>query len=113
MSGTCAPLGPGGTGRPDPQILYDDLTPLAERLVVAGTGVTCWGSTQAVLGRLAVRLNRPAAAAERFAAAVACTQRSPPDLGPLADLVAPAVDIVRAVGMPALLADLDQLGRSE
>lgn len=30
-------------GRPDPQGLYDDLAPLAERLVVAGTGVTSWG----------------------------------------------------------------------
>ena len=121
-------------GRPDPQTLYDDLAPLAECLVVAGTGVTSWGSTQALLGRLAVRLGRTQAALEHLGAAVAdnsrlgarpfeararyelarLASRHPtlaPAVGTVAEIIAPAVSIARTVGMHALLADLADLGR--
>jgi hypothetical protein len=102
--------------------------------VVAGTGVTSWGSTRALLGRLAARLGQPETAIGNLAAAVAhnhrlgarpfearargdlalLVSRHPAltsDLGPVADIVAPAVVIARAVGMQALLAELDDLVR--
>jgi DNA-binding SARP family transcriptional activator len=62
-------------GQPDPAALYDDLLPLADRVVVAGTGNTTWGSTHAVLGRLARRLGRPDLAEHHFEAAVAQNRR--------------------------------------
>ncbi|SNS51830.1 Predicted ATPase [Actinomadura meyerae] len=40
-------------GTPDPQDLYERLTPYADQFVVAGMGTCCWGSTRLVLAELA------------------------------------------------------------
>jgi hypothetical protein len=119
------------TGVPDAGSLYEDLLPRADKVVVAGTGVTSWGSTQTVLGLLARRLGRLDAARDHLLAAVEHNRR----LGArpfeararyhlarlLADepsvscgedqdqLLAPAVEIAHTVGMDALVADIDVL----
>ncbi len=121
-------------GRPHPRQLYDDLLPRAGHLVVAGTGVTCWGSTHALLGRLAERLGRPELAIEHLAAAVEHNQRlgarpfeararlelarlawSHPALavsmGAIAVILEPAAAIAREVGMHALVVELDNFQR--
>ncbi|MCU1357760.1 MAG: hypothetical protein JWM89_3178 [Acidimicrobiales bacterium] len=43
---------------PDVEVLYDQLHPLRDRFVVAGTAMACWGSTHATLGRLAAAQGR-------------------------------------------------------
>ncbi|MGD9999196.1 MAG: BTAD domain-containing putative transcriptional regulator [Ilumatobacteraceae bacterium] len=53
-------------GFPDPAEMYDKLLPYADRLVVAGTAVACRGSTQLLLGQLAVCRGKPADAAQHF-----------------------------------------------
>ncbi len=58
-------------GSPDPQVLYDALRPRAGQLVVAGTGVTCWGSNHMILGLLARRLGQLVAARDHLVAAIA------------------------------------------
>jgi DNA-binding SARP family transcriptional activator len=43
-------------GTPDPATLHTALTPLRERLVVAGTALACWGPTRKILERLEHRM---------------------------------------------------------
>jgi hypothetical protein len=64
-------------GSPDPEWLYRELLPTADELVVAGTGITCFGSVQGLLAGLARRLGRRADA-DRHAALAAAREA---DLG--------------------------------
>ena len=120
-------------GAPDPGVLYDDLVPLADRLVVAGTGITCWGSVRDLLGRLAARLGDLPAAVAHLEEAVACNRRlgarpfearsglhlarllaEHPQLGSgrsSAEVAAPALAVAREVGMDALVPELTHLAR--
>lgn len=54
----CAAL----TGTPDPDAAYTALLPWAGELVVAGTGIACWGTVDATLAALARRRGDPHAA---------------------------------------------------
>ena len=49
-------------GAPDPAWLYEQLAPWQDQLAVAGTGITCFGSTHGLLAGLARQLERPAEA---------------------------------------------------
>ncbi|MGI8807693.1 MAG: ATP-binding protein [Acidimicrobiales bacterium] len=119
------------TGVPEAASLYKDLLPCDDQVVVAGTGVTSWGSTRTILGLLARRLGAVEEAYDHLTAAVAHNQRlgarpfeararyhlarllvEEPSLagGQDADqLLDPAVEIAGRVGMDALLADIREL----
>ncbi|MDQ4134143.1 MAG: hypothetical protein M3179_13290 [Actinomycetota bacterium] len=119
-------------GQPGPAALYEDLLPRRDWLVVAGTGVTTWGSTHTVLGLLARRLGRGESAAGHFEASVTHNRRlggrpfeardrfelarlrqETPELGAgresMIDLLGPASEIAGQVGMTALAADIARL----
>ncbi len=55
---------------PDPSRIAARLLPYADRLVVAGTANTTWGSTRTILGRLSHAAGDPAAARQHLTAAI-------------------------------------------
>ncbi|MDQ3640324.1 MAG: hypothetical protein M3450_02340 [Actinomycetota bacterium] len=119
------------TGIPDAASLYDALLPRSDQVVVGGTGVTSWGSTQTILGLLARRLGRLDAARRHLTASVDHNRRlgarpfearalyhlarlvtEEPSVAGGQDpeqLLVAAAGIARDVGMDALVADIDAL----
>jgi DNA-binding SARP family transcriptional activator len=63
-------------GVPDPSWLYEQLLPHSGELAIAGAGVDCGGAVDSLLAGLALRLGRPAEAAERARSGLALEQRT-------------------------------------
>ncbi|HEY6078845.1 MAG TPA: tetratricopeptide repeat protein, partial [Polyangiaceae bacterium] len=57
------------------RVLYERFAPFANRSVVIGFGVGCWGSVERYLGLLCVTLGQHAAAAEHFERAITANRR--------------------------------------